>query len=147
MSTYHSIHFHIVFSTKHRKPWIEEEWIEDFHSYIGGTIKGLGAIPLKVGGVADHVHLLVGCKTTHRPCDLVREIKKAATAWVHSEIGFMPFVWQDGYAIFSVSPDACSTVSRYIENQKEHHRKMTFLEELVEILKLAGIEFDPQYLE
>ena len=67
MSTFHSIHFHIVFSTKHRKPWIDDKWIGDLHGYLGGTVNGLGAAPLKIGGVADHVHMLVGCKTTHRP--------------------------------------------------------------------------------
>jgi REP element-mobilizing transposase RayT len=147
VSTYHSIHFHIIFSTKHRQPWIKDAWIERLHEYIGGTIKGLDVVPVQIGGVADHVHLLVGCKTTHRPSDLVREIKKSATAWVHDEMGFEPFVWQEGYAILSVSPDACESVARYIANQAEHHRKRTFREELVDVLQRAGIQYDPEYLK
>ena len=147
MSTYHSIHFHIVFSTKNRKPWIKDSWIGRLHEYLGGTIRGLEAIPLKTGGVADHVHLLIGCRTTHRPSDLVREIKKSATTWIHEEIGFEPFAWQDGYAIISVSPNACPSVVNYITNQKEHHRKRTYREELERILKEAGIDYDPKYLD
>lgn len=96
MSTYHSIHFHIILSTKHRKPWIDDKWIGDLHGYLGGTVKGLGAVPLKIGGVADHIHMLVGCKTTHCPAELVRETKKSATAWVHDAIGLTSFGWQDG---------------------------------------------------
>jgi REP element-mobilizing transposase RayT len=147
MSTYHSIHYHIIFSTKHRKPWIDDKWIADLHGYLGGIVKGLDAIPLKIGGVADHVHLLIGCKTTHRPADLVREIKKAATLWIHNEIGFAPFAWQDGYAVFSLSPDACPGVCNYIEHQAEHHRKKSSFEELKELLARAAIKYDPQYLE
>ena len=147
MSTFHSIHYHIIFSTKFRKPWIKDAWISRLHEYVGGTIKGLDATPLKVGGVADHVHLLVGCKTTHRPSDLVREIKKAASAWVHDELGVQPFAWQNGYAIFSVSPNALSVVVAYIANQAEHHRKRSFREELMEMLDTAGVEYEPRFLE
>ncbi len=134
-------------STKNRKRWIKPDWAERLHEYMGGTIRGLGAVPLRVGGVEDHVHSLVGCKTTHRPSDFVREIKKAATAWVHGEIGIPAFAWQDGYAIISVSLDACDGVANYIANQAEHHRKRTFREELEMILKRAGIQYDPKYLE
>ena len=147
MSTYHSIHFHVVFSTKHRQPWIKEAWISQLHEYMGGTVKGLDAVPLKIGGVADHVHLLLGCKTIHRPSDLVRDIKKSATAWVHDEIGFAPFLWQEGYAIISVSPNAIASVASYVGNQVEHHHKKSFQEELGDILDRAGIKYDPKYLE
>lgn len=147
MSTYHSIHFHVVFSTKYRKPSIKPDWIDRLHQYLGGTVRGLGGVPLAGGGVDDHVHLLIGCKTTHRPCDLIREVKKNATAWVHQTIGQTNFAWQDGYAIISVSPGMVDTVIRYIGRQAEHHRRRTFREELVEVLERAGIEYDPKYLD
>lgn len=105
------------------------------------------AQPLTVGGVEDHVHLLVGMKTTHRPCDVVRELKKSATDWVHTEIGYRPFQWQEGYAIFSVSPDARDQVLKYIQNQAEHHRKLSFRDELKEMLDRAGLDYDPTYLD
>ena len=110
-------------------------------------MKGLEAIPQKIGGVADHLHMLVGCKTTHRPCDLVREIKKSATSWVHEDIGYEPFAWQEGYSVFSVSPGACDGVANYIARQRQHHHQKTFQEELEEVLRKAGIEFDPKYLQ
>jgi REP element-mobilizing transposase RayT len=146
MSTYHAINFHIVFSTKNRKPWIKDSWMPRLHEYLGGITNGLGARPLKIGGVADHVHLLVGCKPTHRPCDLVREIKKSATSWIHTEIEFEPFCWQDGYSIFSISPDACGKVSAYLAIQAEHHRKQSFRDELVAMLEKAGVPYDPKFL-
>ncbi|WP_146525644.1 IS200/IS605 family transposase [Novipirellula artificiosorum] len=146
MSTYHSLHYHLVFSTKNRKPWIKEAWIGRLHSYLGGTLQGMDVKPLDIGGVEDHVHLLMGMKPTHRISDVVRELKKSATEWVHHEIDFAPFGWQDGYAIFSLSPDACPTVSRYIRHQKEHHQKRSFREELIKMLDRAGIQYDPTYL-
>ena len=77
----------------------------------------------------------------------MRELKKSASKWVHETIQYAPFEWQEGYAIFSVSPNVCDSVSRYIANQKEHHRKRSFHEELVNMLAEAGIEYDPKYLE
>ena len=147
MSTFHSLHYHLVFSTKHRTPWIKDSWIHRLHEYLGGTLNGLDVKPLAIGGVADHVHLLIGAKTTHRVCDIVRELKKSATEWVHQTIQFEPFQWQEGYAVFTVSPGARASVSAYIQNQAEHHRKKTFHEELKEMLDKAGIEYDPKYLE
>ncbi len=147
MSTYYSLHYHLVFSTKHRKPWIKGAWSERLHGYLGGTLAGMDIKPLTIGGVADHVHLLMGAKTTHRICDVVRELKKAATDWVHTEIRYEPFRWQEGYSIFSVSPNALKSVATYIDHQGEHHRTLSFREELMDFLDKAGIEYDPQYLE
>ena len=147
MSTYHSLNYHITFSTKNRTPWIKTEWIERLHAYIGGTVNDLDGKALKIGGVEDHVHLLIGLKPTHCISDFMRELKKSASKWVHETIEYPPFEWQDGYAVFSVSPTGRESVAKYIENQKEHHRKMSFREELIFMLKKAGIEFDPKYLD
>ena len=113
----------------------------------GGTIKGFNAVPVQIGGIEDHVHLLIGCKTYQRPSDLIREVKKSSTAWIRGEANCPLFHWQDGYAIFSVSPDACSKVANYIANQKEHHRTKSFREELLDMLERAGVEYDPKFLE
>jgi len=146
-STYLSLHYHLVFGTKDRVACINPEWRSRFHDYLGGTIRGLGGYPAGVGGVADHVHLLVGLKATHCLADVMRELKKASSAWVHEEIGLRPFAWQEGYAAFSVSATSRDAVRRYIANQKEHHRVKSFREELVELLDKAGIEYDPKYLD
>jgi REP element-mobilizing transposase RayT len=147
MSTYLSLHFHIVYSTKNRAPFIKDSWIERLHEYMGGTVTGLGGVPQKIGGVADHVHLLVGLKATHCLADFMRELKKSTTAWVHEQIGLGDFAWQEGYAAFTVSPTARSGVKEYIASQAEHHRVKPFREELIELLHRAEIEFDERFLD
>lgn len=86
-STYLSLHYHLVFSTKNRDPFIALAWRARLHEYLGGTVAGLGGFPQGVGGVADHVHLLVGLKATHTLADFMRELKKASSVWVHEQIG------------------------------------------------------------
>lgn len=146
-STHLSLHYHLVFSTKDRTPLIEASWRNRLHEYLGGTVEGLKGFPQGVGGIADHVHLLVGLKATHCLADFMRELKKASSAWMHDEIRMGPFAWQEGYAVFTVSASARTAVRNYIANQEEHHRKKTFREELVEMLEKAGIEYDPRYLD
>jgi putative transposase len=79
--------------------------------------------------------------------DVLRELKKASSVWVHEQIGLMTFAWQEGYAAFTVSPTARPAVKRYIAHQEEHHRKKSYREELIELLAKAGIEYDPKYLD
>ena len=146
-STYLSLHYHLVFSTKNREPWIDASWRPRLHEYLGGTLQGLGGFPEGIGGVADHVHILVGLKATHCLAEVMRELKKAATAWVRQEAGIVSFAWQDGYAAFSVSATSRPAVRAYIANQEEHHRVKPFREELLEMLNKAGIEFDPKYFD
>ena len=146
-STYLSLHYHIVFSTKNRQTFIKDDWAEQLHEYLGGTVNGLGGFSQGVGGISDHVHLLVGLKATHCLSDFMRELKKASSIWVHEEIKQAEFAWQEGYSAFTVSPTARADVKRYIANQKEHHRRKSFREELVEMLERAGVEFDPRYLD
>jgi REP element-mobilizing transposase RayT len=146
-STYLSLHYHLVFGTKNREPLIDSRWRSRLHEYLGGTVSGLGGIPDGIGGVADHVHLLVGLKATHCLADVLRELKKASSVWVHETIGFPPFAWQEGYAAFTVSATAREAVQKYIANQEEHHRARSFREELIDLHNKAGIEFDPKYLD
>lgn len=146
-STYLSLHYHLVFGTKHREALMAPEWRTRLHDYLGGTIRGLGGFPEGVGGVADHVHLLVGLKATHGLADVMRELKKASSTWVHDEIGLRAFAWQEGYAAFTVSATSRDAVRHYIANQEEHHRVKSFREELIEMLNKAGIEYDAKYLD
>ena len=146
-STFASLHYHIVFSTKHRKPMIDVAWRERLHEYLGGTVNGLKGFTQGVGGTEDHVHLLVGLKTTHCLADFMRELKRSSSVWVHSEIGLTTFAWQEGYGAFTVSPTSRESVKGYIANQEEHHRKISFRDELAEILRQAGIAFDEKWLD
>jgi REP element-mobilizing transposase RayT len=146
-STYLSLHYHLVFATKNREPIIAAEWRERLHEYLGGTVTGLGGVSERVGGTDDHVHLLDGLKATHCLADFMRELKKASSVWVHEEIDYARFAWQEGYAAFTVSATARPAVRRYIENQAEHHRTQSSREELAEMLAMAGVEYDARYFD
>jgi len=146
-STYLSLHYHLVFSTKNRLPLIEESWLSDLHKYMGGTVTGLGGVPQEIDGIADHVHLLVGLKATHCLADFMRELKKAATVRVHEVPKNPNFTWQEGYSAFTVSPTAREAVGRYIANQAEHHQTKQFRQELIEMLRMAEVEFEEKYLD
>jgi len=146
-STYLSLHYHIVVSTKHRQTLIDASWRERLHEYLGGTVNGLKGFSQGVGGTDDHVHLLIGLKSTHCLADFMRELKKASSVWVHDEIGLAKFAWQEGYGAVTVGPTSRDGVKRYIANQEEHHRKLTFREELVSLLEQAGVEYDPKWLD
>ena len=146
-STYLSLHYHIVFGTKNRMPSINAPWRSRLHDYLDGTIRGLGGFPEGVGGTADHVHLLLGLKATHCLADVMRELKKASSVWVHQEIGDLGFAWQEGYAAFTVGATVREAVRNYIANQEQHHHAKSFRDEIVEILEKARIEYDPKYLD
>ena len=146
-STYLSLHYHVVFSTRRRESSIEGSWRARLFEYLGGTVNGLAGQAQGVGGTADHVHFLVGLKATHRLADFMRELKKASSIWVHQEIGAKGFAWQEGYGAFTVSPNARDHERAYIASQEEHHRVRTFREELVELLECTGVQYDPKYLD
>jgi putative transposase len=146
-STYLSLHYHLIFSTKHREPTLEAAWRPRLHEYLGGAVRGLGGVAESVGGTGDHVHLLVGLKATHALADVLREIKKASSVWVHDTIGVATFAWQDGYAAFTVSPPSRGAIKAYIANQEEHHRRQSFRDELIQMLERAGVAYDPRYLD
>ena len=143
--SYASLHYHLVFATKERRPLIRDDWRPRLHEYLGGIVRGLGGFPEVAGGVADHVHLLVGLKPTHRLSDVLREVKSESSRWVHADLGERGFQWQDGYAAFTVSASSRDGVRAYIANQQEHHRTRTSREELAQLLTKAGIEYDERY--
>ena len=144
-STFYSLHHHLVFSTKERHPWIQPQWRQRLHEYRGGTVRGLGGVAEAVGGVEDHVHLLVSLKTVVAPAELVREVKKAASVWA-AENHEPRFSWQDGYAIFSVSWTHVPVVAQYIAGQETHHRQTQFSDELKRLLEKNGVTYDARYL-
>jgi len=146
-STYLSLHYHIVFATRNREPFIETTWRPRLHEYIGGILHGEDGQPQIIGGVADHVHILAGMRASRPLAEVVREVKRSSSIWVHDAIGIGNFAWQMGYSAFSVSPNARDSVARYIARQEEHHRTRSFREELVEFLTKAGVAYDPRYLE
>jgi putative transposase len=145
-STHLSLHYHVVFSTKNRTPIIAEEWRGRLHAYLGGVVKNGHGIPEAIGGVKDHVHLLIGLQATVCLADVVRDIKTNSSRWVHDEIGDRGFSWQEGYGAFTVSASQIDSVREYISKQEEHHKKRSFQEEYVEFLERSRIAYDGRYL-
>jgi REP element-mobilizing transposase RayT len=144
-STFLSLHYHIVFSTKERRPFIRDSWRAKMHEYLGGTARGLGGVPESVVGVADHVHILVGLRATHCLAGFMQELKKATSVWA-KENHEPEFGWQDGYAAFTVSYTHIEAVREYIRTQEEHHRQIDFVEELKRLLEKNGVEYKTEYL-
>ena len=145
-STYLSLHYHIVFGTKNRAPVIDAKWRLRLYDYLGGIVHRLGGFSKRIGGIDDHVHLLVSLKSTHNLADLMRELKKASSVWVHDTLGEKQFAWQEGYAAFTVSASGLDAVAKYIANQEQHHKMKSFRDELVEMLEKSGVDYNPDYL-
>ena len=143
-NTYTNLCYHIVFSTKGREPFLSPTVRARMHEYLGGCLRSIGAVPLEVGGVADHVHLLASLKPTHAVSEVLRSIKKGSSAWIGEEI--RAFRWQDGYSAFTVGHSDVEQVRRYIRGQEEHHRVRPFADEYRELLAEQGIEFAERYL-
>ena len=144
-STFFSLHYHIVFSTKERLPLIHAEWRPRVHSYLGGIVRGMNGVAEIVGGVADHVHLLVSLRPVHCVADLMRDMKKDSSNWVKEKFDNR-FAWQEGYGAFTVSPSATNSVRNYIAKQEVHHGKHSFADELKELLERAGVVYEEKYL-
>jgi putative transposase len=132
---------HIIFSTAGRRKWIPEEVQPELWKYIGGVARAYGMKAQKVGGVEDHVHILLSIPATMSVAKAVQVIKANSSRWMKIKVKL--FAWQKGYAAGSVSASRIEQVSRYISNQKQHHRKQTFENELLEFLQKHGIEYDP----
>lgn len=145
-STHLSLHYHLIFSTKDRLALINHEWRDRLHAYLGGIVHDLGGVPEIIGGVEDHVHLLVGLRATHRLADVLREIKAGSSKWIHEEIHQLGFTWQDGYGAFTVSASRVAAVKNYIARQEEHHRQKSFQDEYLEFLQESGVEYEEKYL-
>ncbi len=144
--TYSNLWFHLVFRTKDRRPQIAKAWRPRLHEYLGGIVRGLDATALEIGGVEDHVHLLVRLKPVHRIDYSVRDVKADSSGWIHKQGLSAELSWQRGYGTFTVSESQIGTVRRYIANQEDHHRKVTFEEEFKALLKAHNIEFDERFL-
>lgn len=147
MSTFTNLVFHVIYSTKYRKPAIDPVWQDDLYGYIGGIIRDQKGTLLKIGGIADHVHLLVKLSPTMAISDALRLIKTNSSKWVNERPDVnRKFEWQSGYGAFSVSESQVPVVSSYISNQPAHHRCHSFEDEFIAILKKHNIEYDPRYV-
>ena len=144
-STHTSLHYHLVFSTKDRVPFINQNFQSDLHGYMGGIVKNQGGVPLAIGGIEDHMHLLVGLKASHRLDYFLRELKAGSSGWTRRE-QIPEFAWQPGYGAFTVSPGNLEIAANYVRNQAEHHRSKDFKAEYIQLLRAGRIDFDERYL-
>lgn len=145
--TYSNLLVHLIWSTKNRKRFIKKEIKPRFHSYIRTVIDGEGARLLYINGVEDHVHLLVAMPLTLLIPDLIEKVKPISTKWFCKTFpDINDFSWQQGYGAFSVGKSNLQNVINYIENQEEHHKKVTFEEEFIALLEMQGIPYDHRFV-
>ena len=129
---------HIIFSTKLRQPLIQPSIEQDLHAYLGGICNKLDCAPIKIGGHIEHVHMLVSLSKKVSLVTLMEDVKSNSSKWIKTKgASFHNFYWQDGYGAFSVNPLQIEAVVAYINNQHDHHKKITFQQEYLGFLKKA----------
>ncbi len=132
---------HIIFSTKNREPWLAPALRPRLFAYMKATIERSNGHTLAINGMAEHVHILVVVPPDRSVSDMVRLIKSNSSKWIHEEIPTLSaFAWQSGFSAFSVSESQIAAVRKYIGSQEEHHRKMTYIEEVQGFLSKHGID-------
>lgn len=142
------IYVHLVFSTKERRPFLADRALrEEMHRMLGGICKKRECPTLRVGGVADHVHVLCRLGRSATIFELVKELKRESTLWI-KEKSEAPseFHWQTGYGAFSISPGHVDELTAYIENQERHHQTISFQDEFRRVLQKYGLEWDERYV-
>lgn len=145
--TWTALHYHLVFSTKHREPTITTDIQPRLYSHFGGLIRAEGGQLLAVGGMPDHVHLLARLNQRQALADVMRIVKTNSSKWIHEAFPAAPrFAWQTGYGAFTVGLSTLPSVKQYIANQEEHHSRQSFQDEFRSFLIQHEIEFDERYL-
>ena len=146
-NTYSQIYIHLVFAVKYRDASLDKSWRNELYQYIIGLVENRGHKVYAIGGIYDHIHILVSMSPKQSVSDLVHDVKRASTLWIkEKQYVRCRFAWQDGYGVFSYGKSQVDNVVKYIRNQEEHHLKHTFRDEYIEFLKLFGIEYDERYI-
>jgi putative transposase len=145
--TFSQLYIQAVFAVKYRENLISEYWKDQLHKYIAGIIKGKGHKPIIVNGMPDHIHAFIGLRPSMAISDLVRDIKNNSSNFINDN-NFVKgkFSWQEGYGAFSYSHSDIGNVYNYILNQATHHKKKTFKEEYLGLLRDFEIEYNEKYL-
>ena len=146
-NTYTQIHIQFIFAVKYRNAVIASSWEDELYKYITGIVQNNKHKMLCINGMPDHVHLLIGFKTIQSIADLMQDVKSSSSKWINDS-GFTKskFEWQDGYGGFSYSKSQIDRVVKYINNQKEHHKRKTFLEEYINFLEKFEVDYKPEYV-
>jgi putative transposase len=145
--TFTQLLLHVVFSTKHRDPWLSKDLQERLYPFIGGIVREQKGVLYSIGGVADHVHLYLRWRPDVTISDLVMNVKSRSSRWIHDEFpDLRRFAWQEGYGAFTVSKSKEDAVKQYIAGQEAHHGKEDFKSELLRMLVAHEIECDERYV-
>jgi putative transposase len=115
-STHLSLHYHLVFSTKNREPWLSPTHRQRVHEYIGGILRNMDGVAHAVGGTGDHIHIAAGLRATHCLADVMREVKSESSRWIHEELRLAGFAWQEGYGAFTFAAPDLEAVRSYVLN-------------------------------
>jgi putative transposase len=140
-----NILLHLIFSTTGRRPLIKPEFRHDLFAYLGGIVRGMRGTAMIVNGTADHVHMLVRIRPSQSAAEVTRVIKANSSGWVREKWN-SAFAWQTGYGVFSVSESKVAALTKYIAGQEEHHKRHSFQDELLELLKKNNVAYDQKYL-
>lgn len=145
--TFTQIYLHLVFAVKNRISLIKPEWKDELYKYITGIIKNIGHKLIAINGMPNHIHIAVGYKPHQLIPDLLQDIKANSSKWIN-EKKFVrgKFNWQAGYGAFSFSHSHLDAVVKYIINQEQHHKRKTFKEEYLDMLKKYNVQFDEKYI-
>lgn len=146
-NTYSQIYIQVVFAVQNRNALIDFSWEDELYKYITGIIQNKEQKLISINGMPDHIHILIGMRPTCNLSDLVREIKKSSNTFINEkQLSKFSFKWQEGFGAFSYSHSQLNNVVSYIQNQKQHHQKVSFKEEYLEFLEKFEVEFDGDYL-
>ena len=146
-NTFTQIHIQVIFAVQNRQSLIHPNWAEELNRYITGIIQNHGHRVLQIGGMPDHLHIFFGMRPRQSLSDLMRIVKSESSRWINDKrLAKGRFSWQEGFGGFSYSKSQVPQVIRYIQNQEEHHRKRTFVEEYKAFLDAFGVEYDQRYV-
>ncbi|MCC5915091.1 MAG: IS200/IS605 family transposase [Balneolaceae bacterium] len=146
-NTYTQIHIHAIFAVQNRQSLIRNEWENDLYKYITGIISNHNHKLLQINGMPDHVHMLIGLRPYQSLSELMKYVKQDSSKWLNQNVLYnSKFTWQDGFGAFSYSKSQVPGVIKYIQNQKEHHKKRSFKEEYLDFLKKFDVDFDERYI-
>ncbi|MEZ4776260.1 MAG: IS200/IS605 family transposase [Bacteroidia bacterium] len=145
--SYTQLHVQLVFAVKYRQALIRKSWKNKLHAYITGVVQNNGHKMVSINSMPDHIHILIGYRPSQLLGNLVENIKTSSNKWIKaSGLSWHPFAWQNGYGAFSYSRSQIPAIARYIENQENHHRKQSFREEYLGLLKSMDILYDERYV-
>ena len=146
-NTFSQIYIQTVFAVSGRLSLITEDFKEELHRYITGIVRNKRQKLISINGMADHIHILIGLRPAMALAELVRDVKSDSSDWINRKnLARGKFAWQEGYGAFSYGHSQLDTIIRYIQNQEKHHRRKTFKNEYLTLLRKFQIEFKEEYV-